>query len=329
MDASEIVDRRQMRRRISLWRALTFVALAVALLALVQVSSGGLFRQEEPQIARISISGFIASDRDQIRLIERLAEDDSIRGVIVAIDSSGGTTAGGEALYEALRELAAAKPTVATMDTIGASAAYMAAIATDHIVARQTTITGSIGVLFQFPEFGDLLDKIGVDVTEVTSGPLKAEPSLFEPASPEGLAMIQSLVNDTYQWFVGLVADRRGMSLAEATALADGRVFSGRQALDAGLVDEIGGEDAAVAWLATRGVDEDLPVRAWAPGRPGIGFPFAHAAVEVVARLLGIPPEAATLLGAERIIPERLMLDGLLSVWQAPTTWPTIDGASR
>lgn len=329
MDASEIVDRRQMRRRVSFWRAAAFIALAIALLALVHVSTGGLWRQAEPQIARISISGFIASDRERIRLINLLAEDEAVRGVIVAIDSSGGTTAGGEALYEALRELAAAKPTVATMDTIGASAAYMAAIAADHIVARQTTITGSIGVLFQFPEFGDLLDKLGVDVTEVTSGPLKAEPSLFEPATPEGLAMIQSLVDDTYRWFVGLVAERRSLSVPEATALADGRIFSGRQALDAGLVDELGGEDAALAWLETRGVDADLPVRTWAPSRPGIGFPFAHAAVEVAARLLGIPPEAVTALGAERIIPERLMLDGLLSVWQAPTTWPTVDGASR
>lgn len=329
MDASEIVDRRQMRRRVSFWRAAAFIVLAVALLAVIGVRNGGLFRVEEPQIARISISGFIANDREQVRLIETLAEDESIKGVIVSIDSGGGTTAGGEALYEALRKLAEAKPTVATMDTIGASAAYMAALATDHIVARRTTITGSIGVLFQFPEFGDLLDKIGVEMTEVTSGPLKAQPSLFEPATPEGLAMIESLVNDSYQWFVGLVAERREMSVAQATALADGRVFSGGQALAVDLIDEIGGEDAAVAWLGTQGVDAALPVRTWAPGRPGLGFPFAHAAAEVVARVLGIPPEAVTTLGAERLIPERLMLDGLLSVWQAPATLPIIDGASR
>jgi protease-4 len=330
MDASEIVDRRQMRRRVSFWRAVAFIVLLVALLALINGSTeGGLLRQETPQIARISISGFIANDRAEVELIEHLAEDDSIKAVIVTIDSSGGTTAGGEALYEALRKLAEAKPTVATMDTIGASAAYMAAIAADHIVARRTTLTGSIGVLFQFPEFGDLLDKLGVDVAEVTSGPLKAEPSLFEPASPEGLAMIQTLVNDTYQWFVAIVAERRGMTVAEATALADGRIFTGGQALEAGLVDALGGEDAAIAWLAEQGVDEDLPVRSWAPSRAGIGFPFAAAAARLVAALLGLPPEGVTLLGAERILPERLMLDGLLSVWQAPSSRPEVEGAPR
>src|SRR5690606_37690643 len=128
-----------------------------------------------------------------------------------------------------LLELSKKKPTVATMGTVGASAAYMAAIATDHIVARRTTITGSIGVIFQFPEVSQLLDKVGVQMDEIKSSPLKAEPSPFHAPTPEARAVIESIVRDSYDWFVDIVAERRGLDRSDALVLADGRIYTGRQ----------------------------------------------------------------------------------------------------
>jgi len=320
LTADQIVDRRVLRRKVTFWRIAAFLGIAAAAVAAILVAAdrdriGGLVA---PQIARVTISGFITEDRDQIELIDRIGRSDAVKGVIVAIDSTGGATAGGEALYEALLRLSEKKPTVAAMGTVGASAAYMAALATGHIVARRTTITGSIGVIFQYPELGGLLDKLGVEVEEVKSTPLKAEPSLFRPATPEGLAVIASVVGDTYDWFVDIVAERRGLDKREALILADGRIFTGRQALAAKLIDEIGGEEEALAWLASQGVNRRLPVRDWKPTAGGGSLLSAEAALIWIARELGLAPALVDGGGIERALRDRLMLDGLMSVWQGP-----------
>jgi len=320
LTADQIVDRRRLRRKLSFWRVLAFVAIAVALIVgIVLVAGRDSFPVfAPPQIARVNISGFITEDRNQLEILDKVASSDAVKGVIVAIDSTGGVTAGGEALYEALRRVADKKPTVATMGTVGASAAYMAAIATDHIIARRTTITGSIGVLFQYPEIGSLLDNLGIKVEEVKSAPLKAAPSLFKPASPEALAVIDSIVRDSYDWFVDIVADRRKLARGDALTLADGRIFTGRQALDAGLIDEIGGEQAALDWLASKAVSRDLPIKDWKPADQNSGFFFADVATLWIARQLGLSPDAVRASGIDRLLPDRLKLDGLMSVWQGP-----------
>jgi protease-4 len=319
LDADQIVDRRRLRRKLSFWRVAAFVLLALVVIGVVAVFSGRetFSALAPPQIARITISGFISDDRDETELFDRLARNDGVKGVIVAIDSTGGATAGGESLYEGLRRLAAKKPTVATVGTFGASAAYMAAIATDHIVARRTSITGSIGVIFQFPEVSELMKTLGIKVEEIKSAPLKAEPSPFRPASDEARAVIQAMIKDSYDWFVDIVAERRGLQRNDALTLADGRVYTGRQALSAKLVDEIGGEETAIAWLGTKGVDSKLPVRDWKPEHSSGGFFSSGAVLLWFARQLGIGPEF--LRGSsiiDRVLPERLKLDGLLSVWQ-------------
>jgi len=319
MTADQIADRRRLRRKLSFWRVAAFVVLFFAIAAGI-VAIGG--RDAFPvvtgaQIARVTITGFITTDRAQTKLLDTLAKTNAIKGVVVAIDSTGGATTGGEELYEALRKLAAAKPTVATVGTVGASAAYMAAIATDHIVARRTSITGSIGVIFEMPEVSGLMDKIGVNVEEIRSGPLKAEPSPFKPASEEAKAVVTGVIRDSFNWFVDIVAERRGLSRDEALALADGRIFTGRQALDAKLIDEIGGEDAAVRWLGSKGVDTDLPIKDWQPADQNRTWSFADAATLWIAHTLGVSPELVRGSGLDRILPENLRLDGLLSVWQA------------
>jgi protease-4 len=194
----------------------------------------------------------------------------------------------------------------------------MAAIATDHIVARRTSITGSIGVLMEMPDVSELMKTLGIRVEEIKSAPLKAEPSPFAPISPEGRAVLDGVIHDTYDWFVDIVAERRKMARSDALTLSDGRIYTGRQALAADLVDEIGGEDEAIAWLAReKGVDGKLPVKSWAPKKPrGALWPLSSAAMVWIADKLGVSP---ALIGSgvlDEILPESLKLDGLLSVWQ-------------
>jgi protease-4 len=319
MTAEQIVDRRRLRRKLSFWRVIAFLVALVAIVGGLAAIGGNdtVPFLSTPQIARVTVSGFITEDRDTTTMLDRIANDPAVKGVVVAIDSTGGATSGGEALYEGLRKIAAKKPTVATISTFGASAAYMAAIATDHIVARRTSITGSIGVIFQYPQISELLKKIGVDVVDIKSAPLKAEPNPFTPPSPEATRVVQGLVKDTFDWFVDIVAERRNLPRQAVVSLADGRIYTGRQALGARLIDEIGGEETALGWLGTKGVDAKLPVKDWAPrkSRGGI-LSYANAALLWVVQQVGIGPGILPSSVIDRVLPESLKLDGLLSVWQ-------------
>ncbi|MBP0649880.1 S49 family peptidase, partial [Mycobacterium tuberculosis] len=135
----------------------------------------GLFGRD--RIARVSISGFIGTDPKYVKLFEDLGKDDHVKGVVVQIDTPGGSTAGGEAIYDALRDLSAKKPTTARIEALGTSAGYLIAIGADHVVARRNSLTGSIGVIVQWPDASRLLDTVGVKYEDVKSSPMKAEPS--------------------------------------------------------------------------------------------------------------------------------------------------------
>ena len=212
-------------------------------------------------VARINLEGLIRSDQKRVEALERLGNS-AAAAVIVHINSPGGTTAGSEQLYDALVHLKAKKPLVVVVEGLAASGGYIAALASDHIVAQQSSLVGSIGVLFQFPNFTELLKTVGVKVEEVKSSPLKAAPNGFEPTSEAARAALDALVKDSYAWFRGLVKDRRGMDDALLEKVADGRVFTGRQAVDLKLVDQLGDEKTALAWLvAEKKIKSDLPVR--------------------------------------------------------------------
>jgi protease IV len=322
MDTDAILEKRRLRRRASFWRASAFVIAAVAVVLLLGrmgdlktlsgVPVGG-------QVADIKVDGFIETRPEAVDLIKRAAEDNRVKAILLHIDSPGGVASGGEALYRAVRSASAEKPVVAVIDGLGASAAYMTAIAADHVIARESSITGSIGVIFQFGHFEDLLGRIGVEYGEIKSAPLKGEPSLFKEPDPAALAMIQALVNDSYDWFVGLVAERRKLPPEEARRLADGSVFTGRQALRLKLVDGLGSDPEARAWLqAERGVSDDLPLQEWKPEEPLLPLLTANA-LAGVARLVGFDAPLPSLL------PRRLAVDGLLSLWQAPAPAVPLD----
>src|SRR5947209_7097680 len=318
LDADAIVDRRRMRRKLTFWRvaAVLIAIFAVAALAARFTGRSGLIPERAGNyIARITIQGVIRNNQERVEALERLQKSGA-RAVIVHIDSPGGTTAGAEQLYESLRALSTKKPLVVVVDGLAASGGYIAAMASDHIIARQSSLVGSIGVLFQYPNVAELLKTVGVKVEEVKSSPLKAAPNGFEPTSPEARAALEAIVRDSYAWFRGMVNDRRQMDEPTLERVADGRVFTGRQAIELRLIDEIGSESAAIAWLAKeKGIDGSWPVRDWKL-EPRLGdLSFLHLAARLldgvglsaVARAIG---DSATVQALDR-----LNLDGLLALW--------------
>lgn len=295
------IDRRRLKRRLSAWRAVGVLALvALAFTALGKTT--GLVPL--PHIARIKIAGVIVHDLDRDKAIVELADSSRVKAVLLHIDSPGGTVVGGERLYLALRKLAEKKPVVAVMDTTATSAGYMVALAGDRLLAGAGSVTGSIGVLMQTTDITQLLEKIGVNAEAIKSTALKGVPSPLEKLTAEGRKATKEVVDDIYAMFVEMVAERRKMAPEKAKALADGRVFTGRQALANGLVDAIGGEAEALQWLQTeKGISKSLKVE-------DAELESAESKLPLLNRLFG-----SWLVGGKRLLSERLTLDGLVSVW--------------
>ena len=237
--------------------------------------------------------------------------------MILHINSPGGTTSGSEQLHDSVMRLKAQKPLVVVVDGLAASGGYIVAIAGDHIVAQETSLVGSIGVLFQYPNFGDLLKTIGVKVEEIKSSPLKAAPNGFEPTSPEARAAVESIVADSYAWFRGIVKERRHLDDPTLERVADGRVFTGRQGIGLKLVDELGDETAALAWLEKeKNIDPKTPVRDYRLRERFGDLPFLHSMAIGALNAIGLGTFARRLeeWGAVQAL-ERLNLDGLLALW--------------
>jgi protease-4 len=317
LETETVLDRRRLRRRLSLWRTLAVLAGLLAI-GLILFSSGertGL--TERRQIARVSLEGIITEDRDQLKLFKRLAEAKHVSAVILFVNSPGGTTTGGEALFEGIRELAKTKPVVAQFGTVATSAAYIVGLATDQIIARGNSITGSVGVIFQWAEVSQLLDKLGVKMNEIKSGPLKANPSPFQPLDEGGKQVAEQMVAESQRWFVGLVSARRGVDTASITGLEQGRVFSGREALGYKLIDQIGGEQEVVRWLEEkRSVPKNLKIVDWKPKRES-DWGLLNTSVALLRQVIGVRAAGELMrLFTDDPTLSRLRLDGLISVWQ-------------
>jgi protease-4 len=320
LDADQIVDRRRMRRKLTFWRVFAVILAICAVIGLgAALRTPGmdlLAGQPGASIARVSITGLIRSDQERVTALARLANSRA-KAVIVHINSPGGTTAGSEELHHALIGLKSKKPMVVVVDGLAASGGYIAAVAADHIVAQETSLVGSIGVLFQFPNVGDLLSKLGVTMEEIKSSPLKAAPNGFEPTSPAARAAIAALVEDSYDWFRDLVKNRRQLDDTGLERVADGRVFTGRQGVPLKLVDELGDEQTAIAWLAKESnIDPKTPVRDYSLHGRLSDLPFLHTAASAILGAAGLGALARQLdeWGAVRAI-DQLNLDGLLALW--------------
>jgi len=294
-----LLDRIRLKRRLRIWQGIGILALCGVVLALAarfdMLSHGD-------HIARLWVDGIISDDVERDDLIGELARDDRVKAVIVRINSPGGTVVGGEALYKNLRALAAKKPVVAVMGEVAASAAYMTALASDHIVAREGTLTGSIGVLMQSANVKELMGKLGIKPVMIKSSPLKATPNPMEDLTPEAEKVTQDVIMDMYQMFLGMVVERRGLAIDKARILADGRIFTGRQAKTVGLIDEIGNEATAIRWLVEqKKLAKDLEIFDALYGEETFWQ-------ETQSRIFGS-------FFDKTLIPEGLRLDGLVSVW--------------
>ena len=323
LDSDLIVDRRRIRRKLTFWRVLAalFAIAAIAVVGLAVSPGGRGTFSTSGSIARVNIEGLIRSDQDRVEALERL-ENSQAAAVVLHINSPGGTTAGSEQLYDLLVRLKAKKPLVVVVEGLAASGGYITAIAADHIVAQQSSLVGSIGVLFQFPNFSDLLKTVGVKVEEVKSSPLKAAPNGFEPTSQEARDALDALVKDSYAWFKDLVKTRRGMDEAQLEKVSDGRVFTGRQAVGLKLIDELGDEKTAVTWLVDqKNVKKDLPVRDYKLGPRFGDLTFLRTAASVVLDSLGLGAVARHVeqIGIAQAV-DRLSLDGMLALWHPAGT---------
>ena len=316
LDSDVIVDRRRMRRKLTFWRVLAAavsIAAIAGLASLVSPSGRSLFTNAG-SIARVNIEGLIRNDQQRVEALERL-ENSRAAAVVVHINSPGGTTSGSEQLYNSLMRLKQKKPMVVVVEGLAASGGYIAALAADHIVAQQSSLVGSIGVLFQYPNFTDLMKTIGVKVEQVKSSPLKAAPNGFEPTSPEARDALDALVKDSYAWFRGLVQERRGMDAEQLEKVSDGRVFTGRQAIDLKLIDQLGDEKAAIDWLVVqKNVAKDLPVRDYSLSPRFSDLTFLRTAASALLQAFGLSALAHEV--EEAGMTEMLGFDGLLALWQ-------------
>lgn len=294
LNAHEIAQQRHLKRHLTFWR---FMAVAVLIIGLIAVSAVNInnksFSFNGQHIATINIEGVIYRDERLLKQLKEIEKSDNVSALIVIIDSPGGTVTGSEDIYLALRKVAAQKPVTALMRGVAASGGYISAIATDQIFASGNTVTGSIGVIYQWPEYVELLNKVGVKMQTVKSAPLKATPDPTIPLTDEVRKNLELSVKDSYDWFVDLVKVRRNLSAADALRLADGRVFSGRQALVENLIDAIGDIDNAKKWVEDKLKQDnkpfsDLKLVDWTP------IPFNQNSLEQFLKI-----KANNLLGVQ------------------------------
>ena len=300
LDADEWLDRQKLKQSLLKWRVAGLVLSALLVIAFIQPWEGGDEATGQPHVAVLVLEGVLQEDSELIEALDRAQNDDAVRALIVQINSPGSTFVGGESIYGAIRRLGAQKPVVAEMGTLATSGGYMVSLAADRIFAHQGTITGSIGVIMQMASLREALTNIGIHPKTYRSGPLKAQPNVLEEATPEVDAAVMQLIDDMHDLFVDMVAARRPFDKATAQALADGRVFTGRQALQAGLIDAIGGRVEARDWLAAqKGISKDLPT-----------FPLEVERDAMATLLLEFRQAVGKILSMEG-----LTLDGIASVW--------------
>jgi protease IV len=300
LNADLLLDRLRLKRQITKWRLITIIVAVLA--ALSMFDKGSRFSPiQADYIARITIADIITDDRKLLELIDNTADDSHAKAVLVWLDTPGGSALGGQEIYLKLLKLSKKKPVVAVMRTMATSAGYLAALGADHIVAREGTLTGSIGILLESFEATELAEKIGIKPIVIKSGPNKAAPNPLEKMTTEQGAVLQAVIKDFLDWFVDTVAERRKLPRNVVEALADGRVYTGRQAMKSKLIDELGGEDEAVAWMSkTKKIDASLEIRDVKPEKP-------------VTSLFEQISQFANGKFAARLLQR---LDGLVAIWQ-------------
>ena len=231
---------------VALLSVMTFTGL---FLAVASVSGGAPDFGFGDRIAVLEVNGVIGADQAFLRDVRRLRRDGSVRGWVVAINSPGGVVAPSQSIFQTLNRLRTedGKPVVASIGSVGASGGYYVALGADSILALPGSITGSIGVIMEYPNVQGLMDKVGVRMEVVKAGEQKDLGSPFRTMGPEDREVLSAMIEDVHDQFIEAVASRRDLSMDEVIPLADGRVLSGRQAVEAGLVDRLGNLEDAIS----------------------------------------------------------------------------------
>ncbi len=296
-----LIDRKRLKHHLSLWRTLAVMAIfvCIGLYAGHGLGWDGATPARD-YIAEITIEGMMLDDPKRDAMMRELRDDKHAKAVIVRLDSPGGTTVAGEEIYLNLRDIAQKKPVIGVMHTLCASACYMASLGTDRVFARKGTLTGSIGVLIESVEITRLAEKLGITPISIKSGAYKDVPSLTSNFTGEQRKVVGELVTDAYNQFISLIVERRKMNEAQVHKLADGRVYTGRQAKDLDLVDAIGGNKEALLWLAkTHKINPQLEIRQIKPEAE------YSSLLEQLTQYTGIKLFNRSAIG----------LDGLVSIW--------------
>jgi len=269
------------------------VVFMFMLVGIVSFFGSGTSLQMGEKIGVVELIGPIVDSQKPVREIDTFRRDDSILAVIVRVDSPGGGVGPSQEIYTEIKRLAAVKPVIISMGAVAASGGYYVAAPAQRIVANPGTITGSIGVIMNFTNYQDLLEKIGLKSNVITSGKHKDIGSSVRPMTDEDRAILQGLIDDVHQQFVEAVAKGRNLDIDVTSKLADGRVFTGRQAQAAGLVDDLGNFQDAVAIAAKLANIEDEP-RLVYPPEPKKDF-IQYFLQETASQLQrGLREEAAT-----------------------------------
>tara|TARA_B100000287_G_scaffold435639_1_gene505205 strand:+ start:2966 stop:3859 length:894 start_codon:yes stop_codon:yes gene_type:complete len=230
-----------------------FIVLGIFLSLSIFLSLGNANFSKKSIIAKINLEGIINDKKEFIRLLEETAVDKNIKGLLVIINSPGGTFVSSKEVFDALERVSKEMPTTAYMREMGTSGAYLASLGVDKVFVNHGTITGSIGVILQTAELTSLLNKIGIDPIIIKSGKFKATPNPLEAFDFESQNYMEKIVVQLQEEFIDLVKKKRNLDKKSVEKIADGRIFTSKEALDLNLVDYVGNEMDAINWLKKEG----------------------------------------------------------------------------
>ena len=257
-----LIERKRTKNQLAKWKIFALaLILVIFFVGRSELPSSKSFSKSSfpvaDHIASIRIDDVIMDDLDRVRKLEKIEDNDNIKALIVNINSPGGSVVGSEMLYNSLRRISKEKPVVVIMGSVAASGGYLAALGGDYIIAHNGTLTGSIGVIMQSAEVTELAEMVGVKFHNFKSNELKAAPNPMEKLTPEVKEVTMESINEVYDFFTEIVAERRKLDLDYVRKIADGRVYSGRRAHALKLIDAIGNEDTALKWLREK---REIPV---------------------------------------------------------------------
>ena len=256
-----IIDRYKLKNSLNKWKFLALVFLLISIFTIFYHKSDSVSKIKPNYIASIEISGMILQNQEMIKSLNKLANDNNVKAVLVNINSTGGTGVGGESLYRELRRIAKNKPVVASIGEIGASAGYMVALGTDRIFAYDISLVGSIGVIIMNFEINELAKKHGINLELIKSSPLKGVPNYFEKLDNHQKEYVQNLANESNQYFIKLVKNRRNLSEEDLKAVSNGKIFIGTKAMKLKLIDQVGDMNDAINWLKQKDDLKNLEVK--------------------------------------------------------------------